>query len=146
MKRCICLSILLFVGIVACGSNSSVGSSTFVANELVIEGNPSVIGEAAGATDAAGGYVTIGGIVDSQLNLDLTGLSVSVRVLSAEGSLLGSGVSDCSPSEVGPGGSTTFQLRVFLADVSYTTSRSLEITPVSAQGTGTVRTVALQWE
>jgi len=146
MKRCICLSVLLFVGFVACGSNSSVGSSTFVANELVIEGNPSVVGEAGGATDAGGGYITVGGIVDSQLNLGLTGLSVSVRVLSADGTLLGSGVGACSPAEVGPGGSTTFQLRVFLADVSYTTSSSLEITPVSTQGTGTVRTVALQWE
>ena len=84
--------------------------------------------------------------IHSKLNLDLTGLSVQVRVLSVDGTVLGQGVTACSPAEVGPGGSTTFQVRVFLADVSYKISNALEITPVSTQGIGTIRTVALQWE
>ncbi|MBT4138305.1 MAG: hypothetical protein HOE48_10330 [Candidatus Latescibacteria bacterium] len=144
MKRSLCVCVML-LALVACGSDSSTGSTTFVAEELTIEGNPSIVGEGAGTAAAPSGFISIGGLVDSRLGLELTNLSVQLRVLAADGSLLGSGTVACSPATVAPGGSSTFQTNVSLPEASYTSSSSIEVTPVCDQGTGTVRSVSLLW-
>jgi hypothetical protein len=48
MKRGFFLWLLLLC---ACGSSSSTGPTTFVANALTIEGNPSIVGESAGTAE-----------------------------------------------------------------------------------------------
>lgn len=144
MKRSFWLFLMLFV---ACGSDSSTGSTTFVAEELTIEGNLSITGEGAGTADNPSGFILIrDGIVDSKLGLELTNLSVQIRVLAVDGSVSGTGVVACSPSTVLPGGSSTFQTNVSLPEAAYTSSATIEVTPICDQGTGTVRRVALQWE
>jgi hypothetical protein len=144
MKGCLSLCILL-LGMVACGSNNSTGSTTFVANELTIEGNPSIVGEPSGTVANPSGFITVGGLVDSQLGLELTNLSVQIRVLAADGALLGTGVAPCNPPSVAPSGSSTFQTRVSLLEAAYTSSSTLELTPICDQGTGTVRSISLLW-
>ncbi len=143
MKYSLCLCFLL-LGLVACGSNST-GPTTFVATELTIEGNPSILGEAAGTVAAPSGYITVGGLVDSRLGLELTGLSVQIRVLAADASVLGTGTVTCTPATIAPLGSSTFQTRVSLPTAIYTASAVIEFTPICDQGTGTVRSVSLQW-
>lgn len=144
MKRFVCFYAVLFL-FVACGSDSSTGSTTFVAEELTITGNPSIVGESAGTADTPSGFVLIGGVVDSQLGLELTNLSVQFRVFAVDGSLLGSGSVACIPANIAAGGSCTFQTTISLPEASYTSSSSIEMTPICEQGTGTVRSVSLQW-
>lgn len=136
---------LLLLGLAACDSSNSTGSTTFVANELTVEGNPSILGEASGTVDNPSGFMTVGGLVDSKLGLELTNLSVQIRVLGTGSTVLGSGVVPCTPATVAPSGSSTFQTRVSLLEASYTSSTSIEITPICDQGAGTVRSIALQW-
>ncbi|MGA1199480.1 MAG: hypothetical protein ACO36I_23530 [Candidatus Latescibacterota bacterium] len=144
MKYSLYLCFVL-LGLVACGSNNSTGSTTFVATELTIEGNPSILGEAAGTIAAPSGFIAVGGLVDSRLGLELTGLSVQIRVLAADATVLGTGTVTCTPATIAPLGSSTFQTRVSLPTAIYTDSAVIELTPICDQGTGTVRTVALQW-
>ena len=143
MKYGLCLCLLL--GLVACGSNNSTGPTTFVATELTIEGNPSILGEGAGTVAAPSGFISVGGLVDSQLGLELTGMRVQIRVLAADATVLGSGTVDCTPTIIAPLGSCTFQTRVSLPTASYTASAIIELIPICDQGTGTVRSISLQW-
>lgn len=144
MKYGLCLCFLL-LSLVACGSNNSTGPTTFVATELTIEGNPSILGEGAGTAAAPSGFISVGGLVDSGLGLELTGLMVQIRVLAADATVLGSGAVACTPATIAPLGSCTFQTRVSLPTALYTDSAVIELTPVSDQGTGTVRSVSLKW-
>lgn len=143
MKRKL-LVLFCLVGFVACG-NSSTGSTTFVADEFRIGGNPSIIGEGAGTLANPSGYLSVGGLIDSALNLELTGVAVQIRILGENNTVLGAGVVDGSPTTVAPLGSSSFETRLFIENASYTASRIVEITPLCDQGTGTVRSISLQW-
>ena len=135
----------LFISAAGCGGDSSTGSKTFVAAELVVSGNPSILGEPAGTLENPSGYLSVGGLIDSQLGIELTGLSAQIRVLSADLTVLGQVLAACSPPVILPGASATFQPRLVLPSAPYTASRIVEITPICDQGTGTARNVTVQW-
>ena len=143
MKRSV-FWLAIWVVIVACG-DSGTGSMVFVAEELTISGNPSILGES-GSADAPGNFIRIEGIVDSESGIALTGLKVRVRVLDANRVELGVREDLCTPGDINPGGSCTFILGVSLGDVSFLDSREIEITPLCDQGVGTVRDIPVLWQ
>jgi hypothetical protein len=134
------LAVCVVVALIACG-DSSTGSMVFVAEELIISGNPAILGDA-----STGNFVNVEGIVDSQLGIALTGLKVRVRVLDANRVELGVQETLCTPGEINPGGSCTFLLGVSLGEVPYLESREIEITPLCDQGVGTVLAIPVLWQ
>ena len=136
------LSVFFLFG---CSKDDSAGSRVFIPEDLVVLGNPSIIGESAGTPENPSSFIYINGNVDSQSGLDLTGLKVSVRVLGENGTLLGMSEDVCTPAEIAPGGSCTFSSAVVLANVDFRDSQSIEITPACDQGTGTLRLIPVTW-
>ena len=143
MKRFVgFLSVVFLLG---CSGGNSTGSLVFAAKDLTLLGNPSIIGESTGTVDNPSGFISVGGAVESQSGLALTDLKVLVRVLGANGAVLGSREEACNPRDIGPGGSCTFITGVALDSVDFRASRAIEITPESAQGVGTLRSIAVEW-
>ena len=136
------LSVFFLFG---CSKDDSAGSRTFIPEDLVVLGNPSIIGESAGTPENPSSFIYINGNVDSQSGLDLTGLKVNVRVLGETDTVLGMNEDVCTPSEIAPGASCTFSTSVVLESADYTTSQSIEITPGCDQGTGTLRLIPVTW-
>ena len=135
------LSVFFLFG---CSKDDSAGSRVFMSEDLVVLGNPSIIGEAA-ITPEDPSFIRINGNLDSQSGLGLTGLKVRVRVLGENGTLLGMSEDVCTPAEIAPGGSCTFLSAVVLANVDFRDSQSIEITPGCDQGTGTPRLIPVLW-
>ena len=135
------LSVFFLFG---CSKDDSAGSRVFIPEDLVVLGNPSIVGESAGLPDSPS-FIHIEGTVDSQSGLELTGLKVRVRVLGENGTLLGMSEDVCTPAEIAPGGSCTFLSAVVLANVDFRDSQSIEITPACDQGTGTLRLIPVLW-
>ena len=143
MKNCVrILSVIFLLG---CSGDSTTGSTVFVSEGLVVLGNPSILGESTGTPDAPSAFISVGGAVESQLGLPLTNVRVMVRVLDANGVLLGSREEACSPSDILPGGSCTFVTGVVMDTSHFSVSRTIEITPGSDQGTGTPRPIPVEW-
>lgn len=137
---CVCVALLF-----ACSDNST-GSTTFRPDDLTVLGNPAIVGEDATEGTNPAGFLRVSGTFDSQSGLALTGLKVSVRVLDVNGVAIGTISATCSPETIAPLGSCTFVAVVSLAGNAYTDSRTVEITPVSDQGNGTVRVIAVNWQ
>jgi len=135
------LSVFFLFG---CSKDDSAGSRTFIPEDLVVLGNPSIIGESA-VTPEDPSFIRISGNVDSQSGLELTGLKVRVRVLGENGTVLGMSEDVCTPADIAPGGSCTFLSAVVLANVNFRDSQSIEITPACDQGTGTLRLIPVLW-
>ena len=142
------LFVFFFFG---CSKDDSAGSRTFIPEDLIVLNLTSLTGESANTPGGAIGSATslniihIGGVVDSQSGLELTGLKVRVRVLGENGTLLGMSEDVCTPTEIAPGGSCTFSTSVVLDGADYKTSQSVEITPGCDQGTGTLRLIPVTW-
>ncbi|MYC13687.1 MAG: hypothetical protein F4Y39_08165 [Gemmatimonadetes bacterium] len=135
------LSVFFLFG---CSKDDSAGSRVFIPEDLVVLGNPSIIGEPA-VTPEDPSFIHISGNLDSQSGLELTGLKVRVRVLGENGTVLGMSEDVCTPAEIAPGGSCTFLSAVVLANVDFRDSQSIEITPACDQGTGTLRLIPVLW-
>lgn len=135
------LSVFFLFG---CSKDDSAGSRTFIPEDLVVLGNPSIVGESTGLPDSPS-FIHIEGTVDSQSGLELTGLKVRVRVLGENDTVLGMSEDVCTPAEIAPGGSCTFLSAVVLANVDFRDSQSIEITPGCDQGTGTQRLIPVLW-
>ena len=136
------LSVFFLFG---CSKDDSAGSRVFIPEDLVVLGNPSIIGESAGTPENPSSFIYINGNVDSQSGLELTGLKVSVRVLGENGTPLGISEDVCTPAEIAPGGSCTFSSAVVLTNVDFRASQSIEITPSCNQGDGTLRLIPVTW-
>ena len=143
------LSVFFLFG---CSKDDSAGSRIFIPEDLTVLSLTSIRGETvntpAGDTGSATSLniIHIGGTIDSQSGLDLTGLKVRVRVLGENDTPLGMGEDLCTPAEIAPGGSCTFLSAVVLAaNVDFRDSRSIEITPGCNQGTGTLRLIPVTW-
>jgi len=132
---------LVFIGIFG----SRYDQPIFMPEDLVVLGNPSIVGESAGTPEAPSSFIRISGNVDSQSGLELTGLKVRVRVLGENDTVLGMSEDVCTPSEIAPGGSCTFLSAIVLANVDFRDSQSIEITPACDQGTGTPRLIPVLW-
>ena len=135
------LSVFFLFG---CSKDDSAGSRVFMSEDLVVLGNPSIIGESA-VTPEDPSFIRISGNLDSQSGLELTGLKVRVRVLGENGTVLGMSEDVCTPADIAPGGSCTFLSAVVLANVNFRDSQSIEITPSCDQGTGTLRLIPVLW-
>lgn len=136
------LSVFFLFG---CSKDDSAGSRVFMSEDLTVLGNPSIVGESAGTPENPS-FIRIGGNVDSQSGLELTGLKVRVRVLGENSTLLGISEDVCTPAEIAPGGSCTFLSAVVLGtNVDFKDSQSIEITPGCDQGTGTLRLIPVTW-
>ncbi len=136
---CICVAMLF-----AC-SDTGTGSTTFISGDLTVAGNPVILGENATGGANPSGFLRISGNFDSKLGLALTGLKANVRVMNASGAVIGSGLAACSPDAIGPASSCTFLAVIALVSNAYTDSRQVEITPISDQGTGTLRVISVNW-
>lgn len=142
------LSVFFFFG---CSKDDATGSRVFMSEDLVVFGNPSIVGEAVNVPGGSTGSstslntISIGGTIDSQSGLELTGLKVRVRVLGENGTLLGMSEDVCTPAEIAPGGSCTFLSAVALPDVDFKTSQTIEIAPGCDQGDGTLRLIPVTW-
>lgn len=136
------LSVFFFFG---CSKDDSAGSRVFISEDLVVLGNPSIIGEAAGTPESPSSFIRISGNIDSQSGLDLTGLKVRVRVLGENSAVLGISEDACTPTAIAPGGSCTFLSAIALVNVDFKDSQSIEITPACDQGTGTLRIIPVIW-
>ena len=134
-----------------CSKDDSAGSRTFIPEDLTVLSLTSIRGEAINTPAGDAGSPTsvniihIGGTVDSQSGLELTGLKVRVRVLGENDTLLGTIEDVCTPAEIAPGGSCTFSTTVVLEGADYKTSQSIEITPGCDQGDGTLRLIPVTW-
>ncbi len=135
------LSVFFLFG---CSKDDSAGSRTFIPEDLIVLGNPSIVGESA-VTPEDPSFIRISGNIDSQSGLELTGLKVRVRVLGENGTPLGTSEDVCTPAEIAPGGSCTFLSAVVLVNVDFRDSQSIEITPSCDQGTGTLRLIPVTW-
>ena len=135
------LSVLFLFG---CSKDDSAGSRVFMSEDLVVLGNPSIIGEPAGTPEDPS-FIRISGNIDSQSDLDLTGLKVRVRVLGENSAVLGISEDACTPAAIAPGGSCTFLSAIALVNLDFKDSQSIEITPVCDQGTGTLRLIPVIW-
>ena len=142
------LSVFFLFG---CSKDDSAGSRTFIPDDLTVLSLTSIRGEAVNTPGGDTGSATsvniihIGGTIDSQSGLDLTGLKVRVRVLGENDTLLGMIEDVCTPAEIAPGGSCTFSTTVVLEGADYKTSQSIEITPGCDQGDGTLRLIPVTW-
>ena len=135
------LSVFFLFG---CSKDDSAGSRVFMPEDLVVLGNPSIVGESAGTPEDPS-FIRISGNIDSQSGLDLTGLKVRVRVLGENSAVLGVSEDACTPAAIAPGGSCTFLLAIALVNVDFKDSQSIEITPACDQGTGTLRLIPVIW-
>lgn len=142
------LSVFFFFG---CSKDDAIGSRVFMSEDLVVFGNPSIVGEAINVPGGDVGSSTnlntikIEGSIDSQSGLDLTGLKVRVRALGENSTLLGMGEDVCTPAAIAAGGSCIFSISVVLDNADYKTSQTIEITPGCDQGDGTLRLIPVTW-
>jgi len=143
MRRFIGIFFMLLL--LGCSSDSTTGSTVFVAEGLIVLGNPSIVGESTGTPESPSGFINLSGTIESQLGLPLTGVKVIVRVLGENNAVLGSREEACIPADVGPGGSCQFITGVALDSMDFRASQVIEITPRSDQGTGTARPVPVEW-
>ena len=127
------------------------GSRIFIPENLTVLNVTSIRGETINTPAGGTGSPTslniihVGGTIDSQSSLALTGLKVRVRVLGENGTPLGMSEYLCTPAEIAPGGSCTFSTSTLLEGADYRTSQSIEITPSCDQGTGTLRLIPVRW-
>ncbi len=134
-----------------CSKDDSAGSRTFIPEDLTVLSLTSIRGEAINTPAGDAGSPTsvniihIGGTVDSQSGLELTGLKVRVRVLGENDTLLGTNEDACTPAAIAPGGSCTFSTTVVLEGADFKESQSIEITPGCDQGDGTLRLIPVTW-
>ena len=142
------LSVFFLFG---CSKDDSAGSRIFIPEDLTVLSLTTIRGETvntpAGDTGSSTNLniIHIGGTIDSQSGLELTGLKLRVRVLGENGTPLGMGEDLCTPAEIAAGGSCNFSTSIVLEGADYRTSQSIEITPGCDQGTGTVRLIPVVW-
>ena len=135
----------LAVFLLGCSGDNTAGSRVFVSEDLTILGNPSILGEPSGTPEDPSSFIRTSGGVDSQSELALTGLVVSVRVLGENATELGASETACTPVEIAPGGSCTFTSSTVLDSVDFRTSQRIEITPKCDQGMGELRAIPVVW-
>jgi hypothetical protein len=133
------------VFLLGCSGDSSTGSLVFAAKDLVLLGNPSIIGESSGTEANPSGFINLGGVFESNSGLALSGLKVRARLMDANGVEIGQREGPCTPESIGAGGTCTFLLAVPVTGFAYSDVQLIEITPISDQGTGTSWTSSVTW-
>ena len=129
----------------ACSGDSGTGSGTFSPDQLTLIGNPVINGAPPANINATGGFIFVGGDLNSTSKISLTGLQVSIQIFDGGNALMGSREEACSPATIGPEASCTFAIQT-ATDTTYSLSRRVEIQPLCDQGPGTSRSIPLTWQ
>ena len=140
------VAVFWVAGTFACSGDSSTGPTQFASDQLVVLGNPQVLGNNDPNPESTGSFVSVSGVLNSSSGLALTGLNVTIRVFTESDSLLGSSQSRCNPDSIRAGASCTFSGAIPILGLPYTAGRRLELLPGCDRGEGTLLSLPLFWQ